>query len=167
MPYVIGSYSLIKISSSQTLYCHVSEVAWRVIVDSGLDGWIYWHFFTITINDFLRLAPFLTGLRGFLFHCDEWRTKNQSLLTESLNSLTKLNETESKSESESESASESELLYEWQFTANQFVFSTSPLRPTTSNFIFQMNICRSRVSSVGIETGYGLDDQGEREFESR
>jgi hypothetical protein len=26
---------------------------------------------------------------------------------------------------------------------------------------------RSRDSSVGIATGYGLDDQGEREFESR
>jgi hypothetical protein len=25
----------------------------------------------------------------------------------------------------------------------------------------------SRDSSVGIATGYGLDDQGEREFESR
>jgi hypothetical protein len=26
---------------------------------------------------------------------------------------------------------------------------------------------RSRDSSVGIVTGYGLEDQGEREFESR
>jgi hypothetical protein len=34
---------------------------------------------------------------------------------------------------------ESELLYDWRFTANQFVLMTSPLRLTTSNFIFQLN----------------------------
>jgi hypothetical protein len=37
--------------------------------------------------------------------------------------------------------SESELLYDWRFTANQFVLATSPLRLTTSNFIFQLNTC--------------------------
>jgi hypothetical protein len=37
-------------------------------------------------------------------------------------------------------ASESELLYDWRFTANQFVLGQSPLRPTTSNF-FQLNTC--------------------------
>jgi hypothetical protein len=31
---------------------------------------------------------------------------------------------------------ESELLYDWRFTANQFVLSTSPLRPTASNLFF-------------------------------
>jgi hypothetical protein len=38
-------------------------------------------------------------------------------------------------------ASEStpKLRYDWQFTANQFVLATSPLRPTPSNFIFQLN----------------------------
>jgi hypothetical protein len=40
-----------------------------------------------------------------------------------------------------ESESESELLCDWRFTANQFVLATSPLRPTTRNFIFQVNIC--------------------------
>jgi hypothetical protein len=39
------------------------------------------------------------------------------------------------------SESESALLYEWRFTANQFVLKTSPLRFTNSNFIFQMNTC--------------------------
>jgi hypothetical protein len=34
---------------------------------------------------------------------------------------------------------ESELLYDWWFTANQFVLATSLLRLTTSNFIFQLN----------------------------
>jgi hypothetical protein len=37
--------------------------------------------------------------------------------------------------------SESELLLDWWFTTNQFVLVTSPLRLTTSNFIFQLNIC--------------------------
>jgi hypothetical protein len=35
--------------------------------------------------------------------------------------------------------SESELLYDWRFTVNQFVLALSPLRLTTSNFIFQLN----------------------------
>jgi hypothetical protein len=39
------------------------------------------------------------------------------------------------------SESESELLYDWWFTANQFVLATSPLRLTTSNFISQLNTC--------------------------
>jgi hypothetical protein len=34
-----------------------------------------------------------------------------------------------------------ELLYDWRFTANQFVLATSPLRLTISNFIFQLNTC--------------------------
>jgi hypothetical protein len=42
---------------------------------------------------------------------------------------------------ESESESESELLYDWRFIANHFVLATSPLRLTTSNFIFQQNTC--------------------------
>jgi hypothetical protein len=41
----------------------------------------------------------------------------------------------------SESESESELLYDWRFTANQFVLAASPLRFTTSNFIFQPKTC--------------------------
>jgi hypothetical protein len=35
----------------------------------------------------------------------------------------------------------SELLYDWRFTANQFVLATSSLRPTTRIFIFQLNAC--------------------------
>jgi hypothetical protein len=37
--------------------------------------------------------------------------------------------------------SKSKLLCDWQFTAKQFVLVTSPLRLTTSNFIFQLNTC--------------------------
>jgi hypothetical protein len=36
---------------------------------------------------------------------------------------------------------ESELLHDWRFTTNQFVMATSPLRPTTRKFIFQLNTC--------------------------
>jgi hypothetical protein len=36
---------------------------------------------------------------------------------------------------------ESEVLYDWRFVANQFVLTTSPLRPTTSNFFPQVKTC--------------------------
>jgi hypothetical protein len=36
---------------------------------------------------------------------------------------------------------ESVLLYDLQFTASQFVLTTSPLRLMTGNFIFQLNTC--------------------------
>jgi hypothetical protein len=39
------------------------------------------------------------------------------------------------------SESESESLYDWQFTSNQFVSATNPVRPTTGIFIFQLNTC--------------------------
>jgi hypothetical protein len=32
-----------------------------------------------------------------------------------------------------------ELLYDWRFTANQFVLATNPLRLTTNNFILRLN----------------------------
>jgi hypothetical protein len=38
-------------------------------------------------------------------------------------------------------STESGLLYDWRFTANQFVLASSPLRLTTSNIIFQLNTC--------------------------
>jgi hypothetical protein len=47
----------------------VSGVPWWIITGSGLDDWIYWHFYynynqlsQFTINDCLRRAPFHTGL---------------------------------------------------------------------------------------------------------
>jgi hypothetical protein len=36
--------------------------------------------------------------------------------------------------------SNSKLVYDWQFTANQFVLASNPLRPTT-NFFFPLNSC--------------------------
>jgi hypothetical protein len=38
---------------------------------------------------------------------------------------------------------------------------------SSETFVEFRHTTRSRDSSVGIATGYGLDDQGEREFESR
>jgi hypothetical protein len=39
--------------------------------------------------------------------------------------------------------SKSELLYDWRFTANQFVLASRPLRPTT-RFFFSINSCGNR-----------------------
>jgi hypothetical protein len=39
------------------------------------------------------------------------------------------------------SESGSELLYDWRFTANQFILVANPLRLTTSSFICQLNTC--------------------------
>jgi hypothetical protein len=41
---------------------------------------------------------------------------------------------------ESESESESRLLYDWRFTANQFVLAPSPLR-LMARIFFQLNTC--------------------------
>jgi hypothetical protein len=85
---------------------------------SALDDWIYWHFFIITVNynsshtELLLHDVCLTNLY------EESRT-NLSLISDCF-----------------ESESDSELLYDWRFTTNQFLLETSPLRPTTSNFIF-------------------------------
>jgi hypothetical protein len=40
-----------------------------------------------------------------------------------------------------ESESESELLYDWRYTANQFVLAPSPLRLMARIFFPQLNIC--------------------------
>jgi hypothetical protein len=40
-----------------------------------------------------------------------------------------------------ESESEPELIYEWRFTANQFVLAIGPLRLITTNFSPQLNTC--------------------------
>jgi hypothetical protein len=40
-----------------------------------------------------------------------------------------------------ESESDSDLLYDWRFTASQFVLETGPLKLTTSKYIFQLSTC--------------------------
>jgi hypothetical protein len=47
--------------------------------------------------------------------------------------------------SKSKSKSKSKLLYDWRFTANQFVLASSPLRPTT-RFFFRLNSCGNSPS---------------------
>jgi hypothetical protein len=64
-------------------YCHVTGVPWRIITGSGLDDWIYWHFFTITISSqSMTLHDSLHSLLDYerlLFHCDEWRSSTHTL----------------------------------------------------------------------------------------
>jgi hypothetical protein len=50
--------------------------AWRIITGSGLDGWVYWHFFTITANYSslhieLLLNPLANELRLLSDECSE------------------------------------------------------------------------------------------------
>jgi hypothetical protein len=56
----------------------VSGVPWRTITSSGLDDWIYWHFYynynqlqQLTINGCPRLAPFPTRLQISLLLRDD------------------------------------------------------------------------------------------------
>jgi hypothetical protein len=57
--------------------------AWLIITGSGLDDWIYLHFFPVKINynssQSVTLWDSLYSLLDYeclLFCCDEWRTKN-------------------------------------------------------------------------------------------
>jgi hypothetical protein len=63
--------------------------AWRIITGSGLDDWIYWHFYYNCnhlqhpgLNDCLRLAPFPTGLRASSLPL--WRMTNEEPLATEL-----------------------------------------------------------------------------------
>jgi hypothetical protein len=50
------------------IYSHVSGVPWLIITGSGLDYWVYWHFFIITTNyNSLHIELLLKSLT------DEWR----------------------------------------------------------------------------------------------
>jgi hypothetical protein len=99
------------------------------------------------VGDCLRFAPFLTGLQvsSFLLWLTWLWFTDRSLLLRMMNdeSLTRKRRLHSDwlLRITTDSESESELLYDWWFTTDQFVLTTSPLRFTTSNFIFQLNIC--------------------------
>jgi hypothetical protein len=63
-------YPLVHLSI-EGMYCHVSGLTWLITTGSGLDDWIYWHFYynynqliQLTMDDTLRFAPFPTGLRA-------------------------------------------------------------------------------------------------------
>jgi hypothetical protein len=74
-----------------------SGLVWLITMGSGLNDGIYWYFYynydrfcRLTISGCLRLAPFLTGLHVSCLLL--WRmTNEQSLLTESLDSLKNAN----------------------------------------------------------------------------
>jgi hypothetical protein len=128
IPYVIGSYSLLQISS---------RVWGSVTNNNGL--WVRWldllsllynynKLWQLTVNDCLRLAPFLTGLRVSSTVTNEERRISAHRIIEL--------------------PYESEwvrfrltLLYDWWFTTYHFVLATSTLRLTTSNVIYQLNTC--------------------------
>jgi hypothetical protein len=86
-PLVVRSFSIIECVfhgvRRQERYCHVSGAPWLIIRGSGLDDWIYWHFFTITIN--CNSSQSTTAQHSLhssldyeclLFCCDEWWMKN-------------------------------------------------------------------------------------------
>jgi hypothetical protein len=45
-----------------------------------------------------------------------------------------------------------ELLYDWRFTANQFILATSLLRPTKSNCCLQLNTCGCSPYAIYSQT---------------
>jgi hypothetical protein len=88
--------------------------SWLIITGSGLDDCIYWHFFTIKINNSSSqlVAAYDFSIPYWTTSVPLWRmTDGEWLLTESLNSLTE---------------PETELLYDWRITINQFVLAPSP-----------------------------------------
>jgi hypothetical protein len=100
-----------------------------------------------SLNDCLRLAPFLTGLWVSslpsvtdLLVINETVTSSAfvvlwlTLHSWTLNSLTN-------DEWRLTRESESKILYDWQFTAKKFVLLSSPLRSKTREFFFQLNLC--------------------------
>jgi hypothetical protein len=52
--------------------------------------------------------------------------------------------------------SEAKLLHHWQFTANQFVLASSPLRLTTIEFFFQLNPCGNSPYVTSSDEKMGL-----------
>jgi hypothetical protein len=65
------------------------------------------------------------------------------LTTEPTNYFTSLHSTELMT-TDCSRVRESDLHYDWLFASSQFILATSPLRLTTSNFIYQLNTCCSR-----------------------
>jgi hypothetical protein len=86
-----------------------------------IDDRIYWTLIKLVITLHKPLHDTLHLLYCIIFDC---RFKRLPQFLTTVNSF---------------SESEADLLYDWRFTANQFVLATSPLRLRTSNFIFQLN----------------------------
>jgi hypothetical protein len=45
-----GPQILLIWNNLNVIYCDVSGLMWLIIMDSGFHDWIYWHFFTITVD---------------------------------------------------------------------------------------------------------------------
>jgi hypothetical protein len=61
------------------LHCHVWGIPWRIIMGSGLYNWIYWYFFSITINynSSESMAAYDSlDYKCLLFYCVECRKNN-------------------------------------------------------------------------------------------
>jgi hypothetical protein len=69
------------------IYCPVSGLAWLIIMGSGINDWIYWHFFTITLN---YGSSYLMTLYDSLHSLPDWTVTNGEGLfsAHTLNSLT-------------------------------------------------------------------------------
>jgi hypothetical protein len=88
--------------------------AWIIITGFGFDDRICWTFIQVRYNSSQITIWLDTGI--FWPHCSsDW--------TDCI------------------APPKSKLLYDGRFTANQFVLASSPLRPTTGPFFFQLNSC--------------------------
>jgi hypothetical protein len=59
------------------IFFYTSGFLWRITMGSWFDDWIYWHFFTSTINyDSSQSMTVYDSLHSLLYH--EWRTRNHS-----------------------------------------------------------------------------------------
>jgi hypothetical protein len=150
---------------------------WLIITGFGLDDWIYRDFYynynqlkQLIINECLRSAPFLTGIRASFFQCD-WLgsdlrighffsfrcplVNTPQLNTPLLNYLTtKWQATHDWTRTESFcQESESELIYDWRFTANQFVSAPSPLnRSSLHGSLWSLPVTMENVCFLPVVT---------------
>jgi hypothetical protein len=137
--------------------CHVSRVPRGITTGSGLDDWVYWHLiqWTRTCKQYSATAD-LHSLRFTVAHAIGFSVSTSRILATDLYTgtitsnhyevflsfliqspwtahypRTRPNSPILSVQSNPVEVKKSKLLYDWQFTANQFVLSSSPLRPRT------------------------------------
>jgi hypothetical protein len=117
------------------------ELAWLIIMDSRFYDWVYWHFFTITIN-YYSSQSILTAEATLHPAPRSATASSTSLIQFSTPVLLMLTAPSpcTLSQFSAPTKSKSKLLYDWRFIANLFVFVSGPLRLTTRD-IFQLNSC--------------------------
>jgi hypothetical protein len=133
------------------------------LTDSRSDKWIYWCSFTTTINsDSLQSLTVYDSLHSLLAHGGRlaFCYNERRISAHTLNCLEQCLSLESTlihfwllnssivyfglslcTAYAYFTIQSSELFYDWRFTANHFVLATSPLRTTTTIFVFKLNIC--------------------------